>query len=131
MSEEPVVSDATPILLDVKKSLGIDPEDTTMDSEILMHLNGSIATLHSNGFGLPLFVTGINQTWSELKDPSQSEINDQYFTLAVQYIFVDVKINFDPPMASSLNSLKGVRDELLWRCNVEYSKPVDTTPEGR
>ena len=126
-----VKKSSTSILLDVKKSLGIDPEDTTMDSEILMHLNGSIATLHSNGLGLPLFVTGNTQTWSELEDSSQSAINDQYFTLAVQYIFVDVKINFDPPIASSLDSLKGVRDELLWRCNVEYSKPVDTTPEGR
>lgn len=82
---------STSILNDVKHSVGLLPEDTSFDTDILMYINGAIGTLTQLGVG-PVFgytVTGPENVWSEL-------YTDPRLNGAMSFIFLKVDQLFKP-----------------------------------
>lgn len=110
---------ADSILDSIKKSLDIATDDNSFDSDIKLHANAALGILVQNGIGKQLTISDGTETWNDFKDESQVNGN-RLFELIPQYVFVYVKILFDPPAAASLKAYQAIRDELLWRLNVEY-----------
>ena len=111
---------ADSILDSIKKSLDIATDDDSFDSDIKLHANAALGILVQNGIGKRLTISDGSETWDDFKDDTQVNGN-QLFELIPQYVFVYVKILFDPPAAAaSLKAYRATCDELLWRLNVEY-----------
>lgn len=102
------------ILDDVKQVLGILPENTAFDVDIIMHINSAISTLTQLGVG-PVAgyqVVDSSNQWSEFAD-------DARLNSVRSYIFLKVKLIFDPP-ASGFATAAMERQilELEYRINV-------------
>ena len=94
------------ILNDVKAIIGsIAPEDTSFDTEILLHINGKLADVVQLGAGTPGFEADEQSTWREFLGE-----NYAYLTRVKSYVGLSVKLIFDPPPNSFL--VKALEDEI-------------------
>ena len=130
------MTDANPlsILDSVKKVLGFDPDYTAFDLDITMHINASFGSLQQLGVGGDTgFMISDNTTlWSQYVE------NLLYLGMIKQYIFMTVKLVFDPP--DGRYALPAFQDQiklLEWRINVAAEQinppsdpfaPVDAGP---
>lgn len=115
------------ILTSTKKVLGIDEAYTAFDVDILMHINSVFATLNQLGLGPDegYMIEDETPTWSDFfgNDPRLNSIKT--------YVYLKVRILFDPPGTSYLiQSLERQAEELTWRLNVvregtDYTDPLD------
>ena len=100
------------ILTSIKKLLGISEEYTHFDKDIIMHINTVFLNLTQLGVGPQegFFIEDSSSDWSEF-------IDDQMTLQAVKsYIYLKVKLLFDPPLTSSvLESTNRMIAELEWR----------------
>lgn len=103
------------ILDTIKQTIGIEPEDTEFDYDMILLINGALMTLAQNGVGQEGFrIKGRDDVWSDfLGDFSDVE-------LAKSYVYLKTKIIFDPPSTSSvLEAYQKEADECLWRCLIQ------------
>lgn len=103
------------ILESIKKLLGVPLDDDHWDTDIIIHINTALSTLCQIGIGPEdgMFITNGDTTWSELLD------GNAQIELVKTYVYIKVKIVFDPPSSSTvLESLKTTASELEWRANV-------------
>lgn len=103
------------ILTCVKKMLGITEEYTHFDTDITILINASLSTLSQIGVGPSdgLSISDNTSVWSEIADGS-------VIGLAKQFIFLKVKLTFDPPSSSAvMTAMQNQIDELIWRMDVE------------
>lgn len=110
------------ILTSIKKMLGVDEYCEHFDPEIIMHINSALTVLNQLGVGPTsgFFITGSNETWDELI-PNQKNLE-----FIKSYLFMKVKLIFDPPSSSSLlDSMSRLISELEWRIQVA-ADPVST-----
>lgn len=106
------------ILDSIKKLLGIFPSDTVFDVDIIFHINTVFANLAQMGVG-PIDANGNNigfkissseNVWSEFTD------DDVLMENVKTYIYIKVKLTFDPPTSSALlDAYKEQAKELEWR----------------
>lgn len=100
------------ILNSTKEALGIEPEDTSFDNELVMHINSSLMVLYQLGVGNKIFqITGPDEKWDDyLKD---------YPTIPAvkSLLYYRVKLMFDSNnMSSSLIAEYNAKiQELEWR----------------
>lgn len=104
----------TKILTSIKKVLGIAEDYTVYDEDITMHANAAFSTLQqlkvgpANGF---ILQTG-NETWD-------SVFTDPLLSMIKTYIYLKVRLTFDPPdKAYVLSAMQENVKELEWRMNV-------------
>lgn len=100
------------ILTTIKKMLGLDSADTAFDTDIIVMINSTLMILHQYGVGPKegFSITGSDQVWSDLL-PS-----DKLVEGVKTYIFLKVKMSFDPPTSSYvLNAYKEQAAELEYR----------------
>ena len=116
------------ILRNVASAVGIANGDKSFDSELLIDINATLATLNQLGCGKNIVITD-TEGWDDFKDESQ-ENGNKNFELAKQFVFTRVKMLFDPPVATSLNIMKGISDELAQRILIAYSSDNPTTKVG-
>lgn len=100
------------ILNSVKKRVGLTPEHTAFDDELIEDINTEFMTLHQLGVG-PDKVASISsemETWASI-------FGDLDILEAVKtYVGLRVRLTFDPPASSSvLEAMKRKVDELEWR----------------
>lgn len=108
------------ILKTVKKMLGLTPEDTSFDIDIIIHINSVLATLNQLGVGVQNFaITSEGETWDEFLEGNRDL--EQVKT----YVYVKTRIAFDPPVGSALESFKELAKELEWRLNVVQENKKD------
>lgn len=103
------------ILTSVKKLLGIAEEYTQFDVDILIHINSVFLTLHELGVGPDEGFTADEYTvWTDYISDNALLLN------AVKtYMYLKVKMLFDPSLTSSVTDLmKEEVKELEWRMNV-------------
>lgn len=106
------------ILNSVKKLLGIDPSYTQFDTDLIMHINSVFLILNQLGVGPddPFTITGVNDNWSDF-------IEDGSIELVKSYMFLKVKLLFDPPPNGTLvQAMKDQIAEFEWRANVATGK---------
>lgn len=103
------------ILNSIKKLLGIPEEYVHFDVDIIMHINSAFMILTQLGVGPPtgFCIKDSFNTWLEFipeEDPMLESVKT--------FIYVKVKLVFDPPLSSVvLESLKVLANELEWRIN--------------
>lgn len=106
------------ILISIKKLLGITEEYTHFDQDIVMHINSVIFVLSQLGVETAdgFAITGPNETWSDLLPNADQQKN---FESVKSYIYLKVRLLFDPPSASAvIESTNKLINELEWRINV-------------
>lgn len=104
----------TSILNDVKHTLGLLPEDTSFDQDIIMHINSTFGTLTQLGVGsaVGFQITGPENTWSEF-------FTDPRLNAVKSYIFLCVKMLFDPPESGFVfTANERQKQEMEFRLNV-------------
>jgi hypothetical protein len=110
------------ILTTVKKVLGIDDDYTAFDVDIIMHINTVFSILHDLGVG-PIEGFAIEdrtKTWDDYLG------TDLRVNSVKTYIYLRVRLLFDPPTTSYLQSaMEAQYKELEWRLNVQRENDVD------
>lgn len=99
----------------IKSLLGPDADYDVFDQDIIIFINSAISTLTQLGIGPPngFRITGPDETWNQF-------LGDYEDLESVKtYIFMKVKIAFDPPSNSTvLGAYKECCQEFEWRLNV-------------
>lgn len=104
------------ILTSVKKLLGPGADNSDFDTDIIIHINSAFAILTQLGVG-PSEGFSIDNEYPIWDDFISSE--DKRFRMVKTYVYMKVKLVFDPPTNSShLQALKDAVDEYEWRLNV-------------
>lgn len=103
------------ILTSVKKMLGITEEDTHFDPDVIMHINSVFMVLNQLGVGPSegFYIEDDGDEWTDFIP------NNQQLDLVKSYIFLRVKLLFDPPASSTvLQSMNQMISEFEFRLNV-------------
>ena len=111
------------ILTSIKKLLGITEEDDSFDFDIIMLINSAFVTLQQLGVGPSegFSIEDDTATWSDFM-PDDKAVNT-----ARQYIWLKVKMVFDPPTSSFvMDAIKHEIAENEWRLMVHADlKPTE------
>ena len=86
------------ILTDIKKMLGPSYDEDSFDTDIMIHINSCFTTLRQLGVGPAngYRIKDDKNVWSEfVKD-------DEMLDSVKTYIYLKVKVVFDPPLNASL-----------------------------
>lgn len=105
------------ILTSIKKMLGIDEEYTHFDADIIMHINSMLMILTQLGVGPPegFVIEDDTSTWVDFIP----EANAAKLHAVKTFIYLKVKLVFDPPLSSGvIEAMNRQIDELEWRLNV-------------
>lgn len=111
------------ILNTIKKLLNIDSSENSFDTDIIIQINSSFTILRQLGIGPKegFRITGSNEKWTGFVD------NDEMLDAVKTFVYLKVKLAFDPPLnASLLESFERQVKELEWRLNVS----VESEPLG-
>ena len=104
------------ILISIKKLLGLTKEYTNFDTDIIIHINTAFMNLNQLGVGPSkcFRIEDDKNTWDEFLEDSEK------FDAVKTYIYLKVKLVFDPPLNSAiLEANKQTLTELEWRLNVQ------------
>ena len=102
------------ILLSIKKLLGITEDYTVYDVDLIMHINSVFLILNQLGVGPDdgFSIKDENDTWDKI-------IDDSRFEAVKSYVYLKVKLLFDPPQSSAvMEAINRMISELEWRINV-------------
>ena len=103
------------ILTSIKKLLGISEDYTQFDSDLIMHINTVFLNLTQLGVGSEegFSIQNANDAWSDFID------NNAQLQAVKSYMYLKVKLLFDPPLSSSvIESMNRMISELEFRLNV-------------
>lgn len=112
------------ILTSIKKLLGIEEEYEHFDPDIIMHINTVFALLKRMGVGPSkgFSIQDSGATWNDFmgKDP------DIILESVKTYIYLKVKLIFDPPNGSAvMEAIKENIKELEWSLHFELDAMTD------
>lgn len=105
------------ILTSIKKMLGIEEAYTHFDADIIMHINSVLMILTQLGVGPAngFAIEDDTSTWIDFVP----EANSAQLHAVKSYIYLKVKLMFDPPLSSAvIESMNRQIAELEWRLNV-------------
>lgn len=104
----------------IKKLVGPAVDDDDFDLDLLVHINTAISTAIQAGIGVPNLLVDQDTKWSDF-------INNETQVIGViSYIYLTVRLLFDPPQSSAaMEAMKEQAQELLWRAKVASSTPRD------
>ena len=104
------------ILSSIKKLLGIPTEETAFDSDIIMHINSVFMILNQLGIGPTdgFTISDDYALWSDFIPDGQN------LELVKSYMYMKVRLMFDPPSSSAvLSAMEKSISEFEWRLNVQ------------
>lgn len=113
------------ILTSIKAMLGIGSDYTQFDTELVIFINSSLSKLAQLGVGPDegFVITDLTETWDELFG------NFTNLEMVKNYIYIDVRLLFDPPGNSFIvDAFKKQQEELAWRITVAYD--VNSKKDG-
>lgn len=106
------------ILSSIKKLLGLNDGVTVFDTDIVIHINTVFANLTQMGVGpqddegknIGFRISTGNEVWGDFTD------NDILIENVKSYVYIKVKMIFDPPTSSALiDAYNAQAKELEWR----------------
>lgn len=102
------------ILVSIKKLIGLAPEDTSFDIDLITHINSAIDVLRQLGIETEdFYIEDDSASWGDYL-PS-----DKYLQQVKTYIYMKVRKWFDPPQnGTAMQALDSSIAELEWRINV-------------
>lgn len=105
------------ILNSIKKMIGGSAEGYDhFDTDIIIHINTALNILNQLGVGEQgFYITDATQTWDEFCD--NADLN-----MLKTYVYLRVRMLFDPPQGGMSNSMEETLDMLEWRLNVGGDK---------
>lgn len=109
------------ILTSIKKMLGIEEDYTQFDPELIIFINSALGILFQLYVGddksEPFRIQDKTASWSDF-------ISDDQIDTAKSYVFMKVKLLFDPPTSSTvLASYQELIKEFEWRSNIHAETP--------
>ena len=110
------------ILSSIKKLLGIPTEETAFDSDIIMHINSVFMILNQLGIGPTdgFTISDDYALWSDFIPDGQN------IELVKSYMYMKVRLLFDPPTNSSvLTSMEKTISEFEWRLNAQAETKME------
>lgn len=118
------------ILTSIKKVLGITEEYTHFDVDIIMHVNTTLSTLTQLGVGPPdgFIIEDAMSTWDEFLP------NDKRLSSVKSYVYLKVKLLFDPPSSSAvMEAINKSIAELEWRilATIESDEKKEELQNGK
>ena len=109
------------ILNSIKKTLGLEADYTAFDHEIIIHINSVFMILQQLGIGpeAGFAISSADEEWSSfLTAGIQQE-------LVKSYMYLKVRMLFDPPQNSSLlEAMNNQIAEFEWRLNVKSDEVI-------
>jgi hypothetical protein len=114
------------ILNSTKKMIGLTEDYTAFDLDIQILINSALASLQQLGVGpeTGFAITGESETWDNLLG------GDARLNTVQNYVFLKVRLAFDPPQNSYLvTALEKQLDELSFRINVAREREIYVSPE--
>ena len=108
------------ILNSVKLQLGILPEYTVFDQQLILAINTAFSILHQLGVGPKdgYAIEDDSNRWDEV-------VTKQSLNMVKSYVFLKVKLLFDPPATSFvLDAYNKQLAEMEWRINSEVETNV-------
>ena len=102
------------ILTSIKKMLGITEDYEHFDPDLIIHINSVFMLLNQLGVGpaTPYFITSKHNTWSEFMS------NTTDLEMVKSYMYLKVRLLFDPPTGGVLDAINKSASEFEWRLNV-------------
>ena len=98
------------ILKTIRRMMGPDEDYEYFDQDLIIHINAAFSRLCQIGVGpeTPFRITGTEEIWDMFMDAGyQEEIK--------QYVYLSVKLIFDPPASASvMNAYKEQIEKLEW-----------------
>lgn len=116
---------AQSILTSTKKILGLVEADTSFDLDIMLHINSVLAILNQVGIGPEegFTIEDSTPTWEAFVG------TDKRLSLVKTYVYLRVRMLFDPPSTSFvISSMEKQLGELEWRLNVIREGESWTSP---
>lgn len=114
------------ILQDVKSVLDFaSEEDTGFDSRLIMELDGVIGELSQLVRLNKSFVMGDDSKWDQLLD----NLDPQMLRLIKQYVYLNIRIKFDPPTGSVLSSLEKSLQSTAHRIIIQKEEFNEQSPK--
>lgn len=110
------------ILTSTKKVIGIAEDDTTFDLDIIIHINSVFATLQQIGVGPEegFMIEDDSAEWDDYLE------GDNGLNNVKTYMFLKVKLFFDPPQTSVLlTAMEKQVDQLEARINTHREWMLD------
>lgn len=105
------------ILITIRNCLGLKNVNV-FDEDLILFINSALATMKQIGVTKSLFrITGEDETWSDFLQEKS------LFEMVKEFVFIKVRMMFDPPNSSYvMQSLKEESEELKWRINAEVEE---------
>lgn len=115
MGSENSTDSTDSILITIKKMLGIVEDYDAFDTDIIININTVFAILYQLGIGPEGFkIESQEETWDQFIQ------DDKLLEDVKTYVYLKVRLIFDPPLNSSLlDSMKQLISELEWRLNIK------------
>ena len=108
------------ILTSIKKLLGITEEYEAFDPDIIIHINTFLTRLYQVGVGTKNFyITDKTATWSDFL------VDESKFQQAKTYVYLRVRMVFDPPSGAAAEAFKENLRELEWLLNVDAESELE------
>lgn len=107
------------ILESIKKLFPLADGDTSFDHDFVVFINSAFNNLHLLGIGptTPFTITGSNETWSEFM------VDKYQLEMVKEYVYIKVKLVYDPPANSfTVSNLQDRAKELEWKFTVYYDE---------
>lgn len=114
------------ILRSVKKTLGIEPNDTSFDLDVITHINSVFSNLAQIGPGPEdgFMIEDDTAMWDDFL------IGDRLLNNVKTYVFLCVRLIWDPPATSfAITAMERQKDEMAWRIGVEWDRTHWRNPE--
>jgi len=116
------------ILTSTKKILGISPDDTSFDLDIITHINSAFSTLSDLGVGPAegFVIEDETAQWDSYLSGNPIELSK-----VKSCVWLETRLSFDPPTLSFLlDAAKAQLLEKQWRLNVNREATEWTDPES-
>lgn len=109
------------ILNSIKILLGIPAEHEAFDQQLVIHINSVFTILDQLGVG-PFTISGATETWEDYFE----ECDDVDLEVVRSYMYMKVRMMFDPPVGAAADAFNKMISEYEWRLSVEADMDAKT-----
>lgn len=119
------------VLETVRDAVGLEKDDDSFDTELIIYINGAIGELNQAGVGNEIMVLDDTTKWKELVVNDSGSVSMKLVGIAIMYVYLNVKIHFDPPQVNTQNVMKDAMDQAIWCLAVSWDEEYYDRPDDK